>query len=184
MRGGWCAGLLASMVLLGPSAGHAASEKVDCSQLSLEFPPADKADWSECYVYHYSEGAEEANAEVETLIADIGTHVVHLTSVVAGRNTYFDKEPVSSKISDYDELEDVVTESTEPGFERYQILRFRATLWKAPADCIGFVKYGGGSITQGGSTYGAHTYLAGYDCWRNGAPDRSQIEATLDAIDD
>lgn len=183
MRGGWCAGLLASVMLFGPSAGHAAAEKVDCNQISLEYPPANKAAWSECYVLHYSEGAEEANAEVETLIADIGTHVVHLTSVEAGRNTYLYKEPVSSKIAVYDELEDMVTGSTEPTFERFQIIRFRATLWKAPADCIGFVKYGGGAITQAGSNNGAHSYVAGYDCWRNGAPDRTQIEATLDAID-
>jgi hypothetical protein len=173
----------ASMVLLDAS-GAQASEKVDCSKLSLEFPPAEKADWSECYVLHYSEGAEEANAEVETLIADIGTHVVHLTSVVAGRNTYLHKEPVSSKVGDYDELEDLTGVSTEPSCGRYQIIRFRASLWKTPTDCIGFVKYGGGSITQGGGTYGAHSYVAGYDCWRNGAPDRAQIEATLDAIDD
>ena len=184
MRGGWCAGLLASMVLLGASTCHAAAEKVDCSKLSLEFPPADKADWSECYIYHYSEGAEEANADVETLIADIGTHVVHITVAEAGRNTYFTKEPVSGKVGDYDELEDMTGVSTEPAFERYQIIRFRASLWKAPADCIGFLKYGGGAITQGGSTYGAHNYVAGYDCWRNGAPDRAQIEATLNAIDD
>ncbi|MGH6939886.1 hypothetical protein [Hypericibacter sp.] len=175
--------LIATAMAFAGGAARAA-EKVDCSHLDLAFAPADKADWSECYVRHYSEGAEEANAEVETLIADIGTHVVHITSVVAGRNTYFDKVPVSNKLSDYDELEDMRDVATEPGYDRYQIIRFRASLWKAETDCIGFLKYGGAMIAQGGNSYGARSYVAGYDCWRNGSPDRGQIEATLDAIDD
>ena len=170
--------------LVFASGAAQAADKVDCSRLDLKFSPADKAVWAECYAHHYSKGEEEANADAESLIADIGTHVVHLTSVVAGRNTYFDKVPVSRKLGAYDELEDMTDVATEPGYDRYQIVRFRASLWKTETDCIGFLKYGGATIGQGGTSYGARSYLAGYDCWRNGAPDRAQIEATLDAIDE
>jgi hypothetical protein len=165
-----------------------ADEKVDCSRLDLEFPPADRADWTECYQRHYSEsssgeGAEDASADIEVLIADIGTHVVRLTAVIAGANTYFDKVPVSEKLKGYDELEKVKDIQTEPGFERFQIIRFRASLWNTPTECVGFVRYRGATISVGGSAYGARGYVAGYDCWRKGSPDRAQIEATLGAIE-
>jgi hypothetical protein len=166
-----------------------ADEKVDCSRLDLGFPPADQADWTECYQHHYSEsssgeGAEDVSADIEVLIADIGTHVVRLTAVIAGANTYFDKVPVSEKLKGYDELAKVKDIQTEPGFERFQIIRFQASLWNTPAECVGFVRYRGATISVGGSAYGARGYVAGYDCWRKGSPDRAQIEATLSAIDD
>ena len=183
MRGFWGFVLIAAAMAFAGGEAHGA-DKVDCSHLDLKFPPAAKADWAECYARHYSKGEDEANADAESLIADIGTHVVHITSVVAGRNTYFDKVSVSSKLGAYDELEDMKDVATEPGYDRYQVIRFRASLWKTRTDCIGFVKYGGATIAQGGTAYGARSYVAGYDCWRNGAPDRAQIEATLDAIDD
>ena len=177
------------MTLLWASGAMANDDKVNCSRLSLEFPPAAQADWTECYRFHLSEppngeGAEGASADVEILMADIGTHVVHITSVLAGKDTYFDKVPASKKLSAFDELEKVETVESEPNFKRYQIIRFRASLWKTPTDCVGFVKYGGAAIGSGGSSYGARSYVAGYDCWRNGTPDRAQIEATLDAIDE
>jgi hypothetical protein len=189
MRKMSCAVLAASAIMIaaGPSR---ADDKVDCHRLDLTFPPADKADWTECYSRHYTEGgtsgegAEDMSADIEVLIADIGTHVVHLTSVVAGANTYFDKVPVSQKLKNYDELEKVKDVEPEPSFGRYQIVRFQALLWNTPTECFGFVKYRGASITAGGSAYGARGYVSGYDCWRNGAPDRAQIEVTLDAIND
>jgi hypothetical protein len=188
MRRIWCAVLMAAAMVTAAGAAHA-DDKVECSKLDLEFPPADKADWTECYSFHLTEppsgeGAEGASADVEIMLADIGTHVVHLTSVVAGKDTYYEKVPVSRKMSAFEELEKIEDMESEPGFERYQIVRFRALLWKESTDCIGFVKYAGAMISSGGSTHGARGYLAGYDCWRNGVPDRAQIEATLDAIDD
>jgi hypothetical protein len=176
------------MVLFGIS-GAQAAEKVDCSRLSLEFPPAAHAEWSECYRIHKGEapdgvGAESLSVDYEIILADLKSHVVHLVSGDTGPNTYFNKQPVSHVLGDFDELEDVAGSETEEGFKRYQIVRFRASLWKAPVNCIGFVKYGGGAIGQAGSAMGAGTMLAGYDCWRGGPPDRTQIEATLSDIDD
>jgi hypothetical protein len=190
MRGGWCAALAAAVMLFGASGADAAGdEKVDCSRLSLEFPPAAQADWTECYKLHDSgvpegEGAEGLSVDFEIIVTDLKSHVVRLVSGDTGQNTYFQKRPVSQIIKEFDELEDIAGTESEEGFKRYQIIRFSAHLWKAPVNCIGFVKYGGGAIGQGGSAMGAGTLLAGYDCWRSGAPDRSQIEATLGAIDD
>jgi len=188
MRGaGWVSLMAVAMLAAAGPAG--AEEKVDCSRLDLSFPPADQADWTECYQHHYSEsssgeGAEDASADIEVLIADIGTHVVHLTAVIAGKNTYFDKVPVSEKLKSFDELEKVKDVLSEPNFERFQIIRFRASLWNTPTECVGFVRYRGATISVGGSAYGARGYVAGYDCWRKGSPDRAQIEATLSAIED
>jgi hypothetical protein len=176
----------AVLIAADPALG---ADKVDCHELDLAFSPADKADWTECYRFHLSEppsgeGAEGASVDVEILMADIGSHVVHISSALAGKDTYFDKVPASQKLKNFDELEKVESIGSEPDFRRYQIIRFRASLWKTPTDCFGFVKYGGATIGSGGSSYGARSYVAGYDCWRNGAPDRAQIEATLSAIKD
>jgi hypothetical protein len=162
-----------------------ADDKVDCSRLDLQFPPAANADWTECERYQHSDGdADSATADVEMITADMGTHVLHIASVVAGRNTYFDKQPVSKRLSGWDELEKFADVQTEAAFERYQVIRFHASLWKAPMSCFGFVRYMGASIGQGGGSYGSKGFVAGYDCWRDGViPDRAQIEATLDAID-
>jgi hypothetical protein len=188
MRGGWCAGVLASLMLFGVSNAHAA-EKVDCSRLSLEFEPLAQADWSECYRWHRGEapdgeGAEGISVDFEVIVADMKSHVVHLVSGDTGQNTYFNKQPVSQIIRDFDELEDIANTEPQEKFKRYQILSFEASLWKTPVHCVGFVKYGGGAIGQSGSAMGAGTLLEGYDCWRNGPPDRSQVEATLTGIDD
>lgn len=188
MRGTCCAVLAAAAILMAAGPTHAA-DKVECSRLDLEFPPADQADWAECYRFHQTsatsgEGAEGAAADIEILVADIGTHVVHIVSVVAGRDTYFDKTPVSKKLNSFDELEKIEDLETEPGFERYQIVRFHASIWSKPADCFGFVKYAGATISSNGTSIGARGYVAGYDCWRSGVPDRAKIEATLDAIND
>jgi hypothetical protein len=188
MRGGWCASLLAAMVLWGVSGAHAA-EKVDCSRISLEYESSEPAEWSECYRLHKAdapdgEGAESMAVDYEIFVADFKLHTVHLVFGDTGANTYFIKQPASAAIGDFDELEGVTGTESEEKFKRYQIIRFQASLWKTPVHCIGFVKYGGGAITQGGKGMGAATLLEGYDCWRNGAPDRSQIEASLSAIDD
>jgi hypothetical protein len=188
MRGGWCASILASAVLFGAANAYAL-DKVDCSRLSLEFEQIAQADWSECYRLHKGEapegeGAESLSVDYEIILADLKSHVVHLVHGDTGQNTYFNKQPVSQIIRGFDELEDIADTQSEEKFKRYQILRFRASLWKAPVNCIGFVKYGGGAIGQAGSAMGAGTLLQGYDCWRNGPPDRAQIEATLSAIDD
>ncbi|MGH6939887.1 hypothetical protein [Hypericibacter sp.] len=179
--------LIAISMLLPGAAAQAAAEKVDCSRLDLEFLPADKIERIECELLHWSDpddDAEGATAEIEMLTADMGTHVAHVASVVAGKNTYFDKMPVSSKLRNWKELEGFAVVGTEPEFRRYQIIRFGASISETPMSCIGFMKYMGGAIGQTGSAIGAKGYVAGYDCWRDGAPDRAQIEATLDAIDD
>ncbi|QEX17878.1 hypothetical protein FRZ44_31810 [Hypericibacter terrae] len=179
--------LLVLSVLLPSAATQAAAEKVDCSRLDLQFSPHDKIDRIECKVIHWSDpddGAEGATAEFEILTADMGTHVARLSSVVAGKNTYFDKMPVSSKLRNWKELEGFTVVGTEPEFRRYQVIRFSASISETPMSCVGFMKYMGGAIGQTGSAIGAKGYLAGYDCWRDGPPDRAQIEATLDAIDD
>lgn len=191
MRGGWCAGLVAAAMALfcAPDAHASSRDKVDCSRLSLEFPPAAQADWTECYKVHDGDtpdgaGAEGGAVDFEFLLADIKSHVVRLVSGDTGPNTYFEKRPASQIIKEFDELEGIAGTESDQGFKRYQIIRFQAILWKTPVNCVGFVKYGGGAIGQAGSAMGAGTLLAGYDCWRNGAPDRSQIEATLSAIDE
>lgn len=190
MRRGWCAVLVAWMLMFWASGAVAANDdKVDCSRLSLEFPPAAQADWSECYSFHDSdthsgEGAESRSADFEILVADLKSHVVHLVSGDTGPNTYFIKEPASSVIRNFDELEKISDTASEEGFKRYQIIRFQASLWKTSVNCVGFVKYGGRAISQGGGSQGAGTKLFGYDCWRGAAPDRTQIETTLSAIDD
>ncbi|HWA44470.1 MAG TPA: hypothetical protein VHA10_14745 [Hypericibacter adhaerens] len=175
-------GLLAMVAAMAAAGTALAEDKVDCHRLDLAFPPADKAEWTECYSRHFDQ--DEMSADIETLIADIGTHVVHLTSTIAGPNTYFDKVPVSEKLRNYDELEKIKGLESEPGFGRYQIVRFQALLWNTPSQCFGFLKYRGATIGATGTAYGARGYVAGYDCWREGTPDRAQIEATLDAIDD
>jgi len=176
------------MALLWASGAMAADNKVDCSKLSLKFGPSAQADWTECYRFHDAdtpdgEGAESRSADFKVLLADLKSHVVHLVSGDTGQNTYFTKEPASQIVKEFDELERIANTEGEDGFKRYQIVRFQASLWKTPVNCIGFVKYGGGAIGQGGGM-GAATLLAGYDCWRDTPPDRSQIEATLAAIDD
>src|SRR5258707_12147050 len=118
MRGAWWPVLTAATILMSAGSTHAA-DKVECSRLDLEFPPADKADWAECYRFHQTsatsgEGAEGASADIEILVADIGTHVVHIISVVAGRNNYFDKVPASKKLNSFDELEKIEDMETEP----------------------------------------------------------------------
>jgi hypothetical protein len=188
MCGGWCASILASAVLFGAANAYAL-DKVDCSRLSLEFEQIAQADWSECYRLHRGEapdgeGAESRSADFQIILADFKTHVVHLVHGDTGTNTYFVKQPASQAIKDFDELENIADTQPEEKFKRYQIIRFQASLWKAPVHCIGFVKYGGGAITQGGKSMGAGVFLEGYDCWRDGPPDRSQIEATIGAIDD
>jgi hypothetical protein len=187
MRGIFRCLLAIAMILVAASPARG-EDKIDCRQLDLQFPPADRADWTECYRYHHSsapngDGQDGASADIEILIADIGTHVVHIDSIVAGRNTYFDKVPVSQKLRGFDEIEKMQDVTSEEGFDRYQIIRFRTLLWKTPADCFGFVKYAGATIGQNGRSVGSRGYVAGYECWRNGPPDRAQIEATLDAIE-
>jgi hypothetical protein len=189
MRGGWGAALAASMTLFWALGAMANDDKVDCSRLSLGFPPAAQADWTECYRFHDAdvpdgEGAESRSADYEIIVTDLKSHVVHLVSADAGPNTYFDKKPASQLMKEFDELERVANTESEEGFKRYQVVRFRASLWKTPVTCFGFVKYGGGAIAQGGTSAGAATLLAGYDCWRDGTPNREQIESTLGAIDD
>jgi hypothetical protein len=183
-----CASLVGVAMLMATATVQAA-DKVDCSRLSLEFEPIAQADWSECYRLHHGgpasgTGAESRSADYEIILADLKTHVVHLVSGDSGPNTYFEKQPVSHAIKDFDELEDIADTQSEEKFQRYQIIRFQASLWKTPVHCVGFVKYGGGAITQGGLGLGAGTFLEGYDCWRDRPPNRSQIEATLSAIDD
>ena len=175
--------LFALSMLLPGAVAQADAEKVDCSRLDLKFLPADRVERIECELLHWSD-PNDASAEIEMLTADMGTHVAHVASVVAGKNTYFDKMPVSSKLRNWKELEGFAVVGTEPEFRRYQIIRFGASISKTPMSCIGFMKYMGGAIGQTGSALGAKGYVAGYDCWRNGSPDRAQIEATLDAIDD
>lgn len=179
--------LIALSMLLPGTGAQAAAEKVECSRLDLQFSPADRIDRIECKVIHWSDpddDAEGASAEYEILTADMGTHVARLSSVVAGKNTYFDKMPVSSKLRNWKELEGFTVVGTESEYRRYQIIRFNASISETAMSCVGFMKYMGGAIGQTGSAIGAKGYLAGYDCWRDGAPDRAQIEATLDAIDD
>ena len=187
MRGKCGASLAALAVLLGASAA-AADDKVDCSKLSLEFAPAAQADWTECFRFHNAkapgDGAESLSSDFEVILTDLKTHVVRLVSADAGPNTYFLKRPASQVIREFDELDRISGTESEEGFKRYQVIRFTASLWQMPVNCFGFVKYGGAAIGQGGTSAGAATFLSGYDCWREGTPDRTQIEATLSAIDD
>jgi hypothetical protein len=176
---------LIGVAMLMATGSAQAADKVDCSRLDLQFPPAANADWIECEHFKHSDGhVDGATADVEMMTADMGTHLVHIASVVAGMNTYFDKKPVSEKLRNWEELEKFADVRAESDFKRFQIIRFRASVWKTAVECFGFIKYMGASITQGGGSYGSKGYVTGYDCWRDGTPDRAQIEATLDAIDD
>jgi hypothetical protein len=183
------AGLLALALVIGmPQVSAASAEKVDCNRLSFSYGPAKDAQWTECYRFNQSEapsdGADGLKAEFQDMLADIGSHVVHINAGKAGRNTYFRKESIRSMVEDFDELDKTEGWNDEDDFGDYELIRFRAVLWKVSADCVGFIKYGAAHISPSGGSHGTSSYMVGYDCWRDGVPDRAKIEATLSAIHD
>jgi hypothetical protein len=178
------AALLALALAAAPDARAAGMEKVDCSRLTIAVPMAADADWTECYRVHHSETSEWPDgirADYQVLLADIRTHVLHIETGKAGTNTYFFKESIKSRLKEFDELEKMSELSEEPEFGDYELVRFQSNLWKASTDCIGFMKYTHASYTQGGGA-GAGSYVVGYDCGRDGVPDRAAIEALLESI--
>lgn len=179
---------LLALAFAGASDASAASmEKVDCSRLSFTIATVSDADWTECYRLHHSEansgeGADGPQADFQAIVADVKTHVLHIDTGKAGKGSYFHKDSIESMLKEFDELEKLGELSEEPEFGNYELVRFQASLWKASTDCVGFLKYGRAPITQGGSAPGASSYIVGYDCWRNGVPDRAAIEALLKSI--
>jgi hypothetical protein len=159
-------------------------EKVDCKRLTIALPVASDADWVECYRAHHSQVSEwpdGVKADYQVLLADIRTHVLHIETGKAGRNTYFFKDSLKSRLKEFDELEKMSELTEEPEFGDYELVRFQSNLWKKQTDCIGFLKYTHATYTQGGGA-GAGSYVVGYDCWRDGEPDRAAIESMLDSI--
>jgi hypothetical protein len=184
MRGAVGAFLLIATLLAASGAAAAGMEKVDCSRLTMRIGAVSEADWTECYRVHESrpgEWPDGTQADYQVLLADIRTHVLHIETGKAGRNTYFFKDSIRSRLKQFDELEKMSEPTEEPAFGDYELVRFRSNLWKAPTECIGFLKYTHASYTQGGGA-GAGSYLVGYDCWRDGAPDLAAIEAMLGSI--
>jgi hypothetical protein len=186
----WAGILMLELVAAAPLPVLAASaEKVDCSRLSFSYAPAKDAEWTECYRFNRSEapsdGVEGLKAEFQDMLADIGTHVVHINTGKAGRNTYFRRESIRTMVEDFDELDKTQDwDDDVDDYGDYKLIRFHATLWKVAADCIGFAKYGAAHISPTGGSHGFSKYMVGYDCWRNGVPDRAKIEASLSAIHD
>jgi hypothetical protein len=115
------------------------------------------------------------------MMSDLRTHVVHIEAGKAGPTSYFFKDSIESQLKEFDEIEDRSDFVEDGEFEDYDLVRFQAQLWKKKTDCVGFLKYTHATYTQGGGA-GAGTYIVGYDCWRNGAPDRATVEAFLKSI--
>lgn len=187
----FAAGLVAGLLALGlaPAAGAAeSSEKVDCSSLDFTYAPVAATDWSECYRYRESEAmgddsAGDNSVRFEHMLVDQGSHVVRISEGRTGSSAYFRKQPVRAIMKEFSELVDISDWSDEKAYEGYELVRFRATLWQVSVDCVGFVSYDGQAISRRGSSLnGAEGLRGGYDCWRDGTPDRAKIEATLGAI--
>jgi len=184
LRGIVGAALLTATLAVAPDAFAAQLQKVDCKRLTLTISAVSDADWTECYQAHESRTSEWPNgiqADYQVLLADIRTHVLHIETGKAGANSYFFKHSIQARLKEFDELEKMSDLTEEPEFGDYELVRFQSKLWKAPTDCIGFLKYTHASYTQGGGG-GAGSYIVGYDCWRDGAPDRAAIEAMLGSI--
>jgi hypothetical protein len=184
MRGVIGAALLVGTLAVAPDAFAAQLQKVDCKRLSLTIGAVSEADWTECYQAHESRPGDWSTgiqADYQVLVADIRTHVLHIETGKAGANTYFFRDSLKSRLKEFDELEKMGELTEEPEFGDYQLARFQSKLWQVSTDCIGFLKYTRASYTQGGGS-GAGSYLVGYDCWREGAPDRAAIEAMLGSI--
>ena len=178
------AALLALLLVAASDVSATPLEKVDCKRLSITVSTASDADWTECYRAKQrepGERADEVQADYQIMMADLRTHVLLIQTGKAGRNSYFFKDSIEARMKEYDELENRSDFTDESEFEDYELVRFQADLWKKPADCIGFLKYTHATYTQGGGG-GAGSYTLGYDCWRNGAPDRATIEALLKSI--
>jgi hypothetical protein len=181
--------LAACLVGLGsPKVVHAAAEKIDCGKLHFSFSPAATADWSECYRYREAEATGDDNVGdnsvlFEHMLVDQGGHIVRIVEGRTGSSAYFRKEPVRAIVKEFDELTNISDWADEGDYEGYELVRFRATLWHSSVDCVGFLSYEGQVIGRRGSSLnGAEGLRGGYDCWRDGAPDRAKIEATLAAI--
>jgi hypothetical protein len=178
------AALLALLLVLARNADAAPLEKVDCRYISITVPAVSDADWTECYRAKQREQGERAEglqADYQIMLSDLRSHVLLIETGKAGGSTYFFKNSIQSMMKDFDELEDRSDFVDEPEFEDYELVRFQSELWKKPTDCVGFLKYTHASYTQGGGA-GAGSYTVGYDCWRDGRPDRATIEAMLKSI--
>jgi hypothetical protein len=173
-------------LLLGSASGACAAtlEKIDCKRMTLTFRTQPDPDWTECYRARQSgqgERAGDLSANFEVMMSDLRTHVVHIEAGKAGPTSYFFKDSIESQLKEFDEIEDRSDFVEDGEFEDYDLVRFQAQLWKKKTDCVGFLKYTHATYTQGGGA-GAGTYIVGYDCWRNGAPDRATVEAFLKSI--
>jgi hypothetical protein len=178
------AALLALLLAPASGASAAALEKADCKRMTLTLRMEPDADWAECYRAHQSEQGERADgitASFEVILADLRTHVLHIEAGKAGHTSYFFKDSLQSQLKEFEEIEDRSDFVEDDEFEDYDLVRFQAQLWKKRTDCVGFLKYTHATYTQGGGA-GAGAYVVGYDCWRDGAPDRATVEAFLKSI--
>jgi hypothetical protein len=175
---------LALLLAVACQADAAPLEKVACQYITISVPAVSDADWTECYRAKQREQGERADAvaaDYQVMLSDMRSHVLMIETGKAGNSTYFFKDSIQSRLKDFDELEDRSDFAEEPEFEDYKLVRFQAELWKKPTDCVGFLKYTHARYTQGGGA-GAGTYTLGYDCWRDGAPDRKTVEALLTSV--
>lgn len=174
------------VLLLGPAPGASAAtlEKIDCKRSTLTLLMEPDADWAECYRARQSEQGERPDglsADFQVVMADLRTHVVHIEAGKAGRTSYFFKDSIESQLKGFDEIEDRSDFVEDDEFEDYDLVRFQTQLWKQRMECVGFLKYTHATYTQGGGA-GAGAYIVGYDCWRDGTPDRATVETFLKSI--
>jgi hypothetical protein len=161
--------------------------KANCGGLSFKVGMASGAREIQCFTAQQSDapsdGAQGATADYETLVADHGSHLYRVDIGKAARNTYFHKNHIETMLAYFTELKEFERVGDEDDFEEFELVRFKANLFEKPVDCVGFLQYGGPSLTQSGPS-GARSFVVGYDCWRNRTPKRSDIEDLLTSIED
>jgi len=169
-------------------ADDASTHKVECDRLSFTFEAFRQADEADCYRFTHSEasgndGVGEYTAVYEHMLVYQGAESIRILSGRAVQNVYFTRQPLSSYIKEFDELQNVGNWESDDDYEDYRVARFSARLDKEDAVCFGFLAEGARVISARGSAEGAGSFLVGYDCqFGSGEIARSLIEHTLSEI--